>query len=384
MVSADTRGHGGVASCDRCRGRLAWDSRECSADATEIGEWSATVRSGSNASLCACSTPTAAGSTPHVNRRRICLSARSCPAGGWARLLGTLLPGHPGCSQPSTSPPRSATSPPTRMPALTIPSPAHTRPASPSGSSSPSQQSDRPRSRSRSPDRPPVSPITPTASIAQLAPLGPLGPLGPSERRTTNIVPPQDAAFRKQPPPVPISESDNPDAIALRSAISLLQLQREKSKRDLQTLQQLKAAAVSDPPAFARALEAQKAQKAQAPTAAVDMLTPTLSNASGLVLQPSDTSNGEQRNGAAPKLPAIPQPQNVVRCPPVNWAKYHVVGEPLDKMHEEQKQYPFATEPPRNPLGMKAPAHAVAAPYSPFSDGLSEPASRRASKKPPL
>ncbi|KAF2270366.1 hypothetical protein CC78DRAFT_130515 [Lojkania enalia] len=273
------------------------------------------------------------------------------------------------------------------MPALTIPSPTDTGPASPADTSSHSDRSDRKRSESGSPGRPPVSPLTPTDSVAHLVPLEPAEP-------RTHVAPPQVAAFRQQPPAVSISESENPDAIALRSAISLLQLQREKSKRDLKTLEELKSAAVSDPQAFVRSLRAQQAQKSQS---SPDPLAPTLSDISSKVLE----ADGEHHNGAGRKdsaaidTPApdagsstkfsnIPQPQNIIRCPPVNWAKYHIVAEPLDKMHEEQRQYPGATEPPRTAQGMRAPPHAVAAPYSPFTDGAVDTQSRRGSKKAPL
>ncbi|KAF2739153.1 hypothetical protein EJ04DRAFT_427387 [Polyplosphaeria fusca] len=277
------------------------------------------------------------------------------------------------------------------MPALTIiPSPIDTRSASPAASSSRSDRSDSKRSESRSPGRPPVSPITPTVSTAQLA------PLEPAQYRP-RVVPPEIATFRQQPPPVPISESENPDAIALRSAISLLQLQREKSKRDLRSLEELKSAAISDPQGFARSLQAQHAQK---PKSDHDPLKPTLSDAADLTLT-SGHGGEELRDKDGPKdagvdikptastdptstFSAIPQPQNIIRCPPVNWAKYHVVGEPLDKMHEEQKLYPYSKEPPRNHQGGRASPHTVASPYSPFADGIeSRSQSRRGSKKPP-
>ena len=34
----------------------------------------------------------------------------------------------------------------------------------------------------------------------------------------------------------------------------------------------------------------------------------------------------------------IPGSQNVVRCPLVEWAKYHVLAEPLGRLHEEQRK----------------------------------------------
>jgi hypothetical protein len=203
-------------------------------------------------------------------------------------------------------------------------------------------------------------------------------------------VPPK-ASFRKQPAPVPISESDNPDAIALRSAISLLQMQRDKSKRDLKTLQELKTAAVADPEGFTRHL---MAQRKQSPNPNIDPLGPTLSHSPGPESDSTagapDGGNGHKGPYATPagdsitKFPPIPQPQNIVRCPPVNWAKYHIVGEPLDKMHEEQRKWPGSSEPPRTYQGNRAPPHAVASPYSPFTDGVSDvfaTQARRGSKK---
>ena len=206
------------------------------------------------------------------------------------------------------------------------------------------------------------------------------------------MVPPPVATFTAQPPSVAIDETENADAIALRSAISLLQLQREKSKRDLKALEELRAAAVQDPKGFARAVQNQRAHAAKTHN---DTLSPTLSGLSDAAqreLEGGDDDdddddekhrqhgNGARKDSAAVDdstdkvvFPAIPQPQNVIRCPPVNWAKYHIVGEPLDRMHEEQKRYPGCTEPPRTQQGTRAPPHAVAAPYSPFTDGIGRP-----------
>jgi hypothetical protein len=228
-------------------------------------------------------------------------------------------------------------------------------------------------------DRPPVSPITPTATAAQPAPLPP--DAGP------RVAPPPATTFRQQPPSLPISESDNPDAIALRSAISLLQLQRDKSRRDLQALQDLKHAAVADPHAFVRSLQEQRAQAARTHS---DVLTPTLAGLADTPVGPRHDDNHDEATSTGQRIdarkdsahvdakaawtrfPAIPQPQNIVRCPPVEWAKYHIVGEPLDKMHEEQRKWPGSSEPPRIANGMRAPPHSVTAPYSPFKDGVAK------------
>ncbi|XPS70602.1 hypothetical protein M3J09_002810 [Ascochyta lentis] len=266
------------------------------------------------------------------------------------------------------------------MPALLVDT--NLRPASSSDASSTSGASQK-RSESPTSDRPPVSPITPTATVAQLA------PIECSDPRPRNAPPPPSApapapapaptAFRQQPPSVPISESENPDAIALRSAISLLQLQREKSKRDLKALEELKHAAVQDPHGFMRSLQEQKAQAARAHN---DVLTPTLAGLTDIAESDDEDTTADQQSGAgrkdsanvdpraAPKFPAIPQPQNVVRCPPIEWAKYHIVGEPLNKMHDEQKKWPGSSEPPKLANGHRAPPHSVAAPYSPFKDAV--------------
>jgi len=268
------------------------------------------------------------------------------------------------------------------MPALLVDT--STASTSPASSSTTDHHRDRSPSESHSPSRPPVSPITPTVSAAQLAPIEqPIRVVPPPPPP-----PPPPATFKPQPPSVAISESENPDAIALRSAISLLQLQREKSKRDLKALEDLKATAVADPHRFVRSLQEQRAQAARKPS---DALTPTLADivdaaASEAAASPDtkNATNGTVRKDSSqadednvtiesPKFPPIPQAQNIVRCPPVNWAKYHIVGEPLDKMHDEQKRYPGVPEPPRTQQGSKAPPHRVAAPYSPFTDGVGEP-----------
>ena len=48
----------------------------------------------------------------------------------------------------------------------------------------------------------------------------------------------------------------------------------------------------------------------------------------------------DDEDPARTSFPPIPLPQNIVRCPPVNWAKYHVIGESLDKLHAEQQNRP--------------------------------------------
>lgn len=80
----------------------------------------------------------------------------------------------------------------------------------------------------------------------------------------------------------------------------------------------------------------------------------------------------------------IPDPQNVIRMPPVNWAQYHVVGESLDRLHEEQRLRPTGGIPaggdPSSLLASTRKEAVVAAPYDPFVDVLdskSKPSAKR-------
>lgn len=233
-----------------------------------------------------------------------------------------------------------------------------------------------------SPTRPPVSPITPVATVAQLAPTD----------STDRVVPPPPTDFLPQPPPKPISESENPDAIALRSAIALLQIQRDKSKKDIQTLARIKNAAVAEPQAFVDELKSGRLKPKHAKN---DMLGPTLNGSLDDVVNAADDdddddedSDDESRSPRSsrpppPKFGPVPEPQNVFRCPPINWAKYHVVGESLDKLHAEQQKRPSSGASGQ----ARAPVHVMAAPYSPFADhlGHQQPPpvqTRKSSKKP--
>lgn len=40
------------------------------------------------------------------------------------------------------------------------------------------------------------------------------------------------------------------------------------------------------------------------------------------------------------KFGSFPAPQKIVKCPPINWAKYAVIGESLDKIHLDQVEHP--------------------------------------------
>jgi hypothetical protein len=84
---------------------------------------------------------------------------------------------------------------------------------------------------------------------------------------------------------------------------------------------------------------------------------------------PGDSKRTNPDGSPASPFGHIPVPQNVVRMPPINWAKYQVVGEPLDRMHEEQLYRPSPGQPSRE----RAPEHVLASPYRPLVDHLETP-----------
>ncbi|KAI9926484.1 hypothetical protein ASPWEDRAFT_693332 [Aspergillus wentii DTO 134E9] len=231
------------------------------------------------------------------------------------------------------------------------------------------------------PPRPPYSPVTPV--FAHLAPVhnsnsngrNPIVPPAVSSPSpTTNIPPPPpfDApatprpVFAPEPVPVPISESDNPDAIALRSALSILQLQKQQSLRDIQTLDRMKRAAAADPEGFARELAAGNLT-AQDKGGFINFQDDDQDTS-------TDNEQGDEGDIDVSNLGKIPTPQNVVRMPPVNWAKYQVVGDSLDKIHEDQRRRPSPGEPRRDESTQRAPEHVLASPYRPLVDRLENPA----------
>ncbi|MCJ1254390.1 hypothetical protein MMC24_002205 [Lignoscripta atroalba] len=217
------------------------------------------------------------------------------------------------------------------------------------------------RDRSISPAGPPYSPITPVLPAATLAPAS----TGYGQIPASNPVDPPSA--------VPISEIDNPDAIALRSALSILQMQRQQSLRDLKTLERQKHAAVADPEAFARDVSSGKI-KSYPPTGLFGsgQITSDSQQKYWRDDEPHESDDDKMISGNTSEFGRIPGPQNVIRCPPINWAKYHVVGEALDKLHEEQRSRPTPGEPHRDQEPTRASEHVIAAPYRPWTDKLPE------------
>ena len=212
-----------------------------------------------------------------------------------------------------------------------------------------------------SPPAPPYSPITPVMSSSTI---------DENSNDYQSGLPPTSP----QPPPLlPFSESDNSDAIALRSAISILQIQRQQSLRDLKTLELLKKAAVADPETFAADFASGRLKTASAngPFVGPSVGKEHKGLADDFQDSALDSDEEDERScKAASKFGSVPGPQNIVRCPPINWAKYHIVGESLDKLHEEQRARPTSGQPRRDGDPLRAPKHVIAAPYSPWTDKL--------------
>ncbi|KAL6720791.1 hypothetical protein ACLMJK_002716 [Lecanora helva] len=270
-----------------------------------------------------------------------------------------------------------------------------------------------PDPRPPTPTAPPYSPITPVMSIS--LPATNHGS-GPAEQNPAPHIPPSNfnaynnAAFDQNthhaagqkfpqqtavtetlPPPQPISISDNPDAIALRSAMSILQIQRQQALRDMKTLEAQKEKALEDPEGFARSVS-----KGQIKTRSMDGIVPA-ADERGDVNSDGDGGDGMDDGGDKQKpkgegsqndnsFGTIPSAQNVVRMPPINWAKYHVVGESLDQLHEEQRARPGGRLPSTNEdlrPRERSEESAIAAPYDPWTDRLAAkpPNERGAAKK---
>ena len=261
-----------------------------------------------------------------------------------------------------------------------------------------------------SPETPPYSPLTPVLASNAISGLN--GALHQQNGSSTDQPQPQPKLEpepqqrqyqqRQIPPLLPFSESDNPDAIALRSALSILHIQRQNALRDLKTLERQKKIARADPEAFAADLVAgriktvrssdglgifapQPQKQEDHATTKKEMIDQDHRPVAMNHNEEEQQQHQKQHQKQQPPSPAdsqrrsqfddMPGPQNIIRTPPINWAKYHIVGEPLDRLHEEQTTRPTPGQPRRDgdessPLGL-GPKHMIAAPYSPWTDKLS-------------
>jgi hypothetical protein len=206
---------------------------------------------------------------------------------------------------------------------------------------------------STSPVQPTWSPLTPTSSQADFE------QVESCQRQAANH---RSATHGLDHPPQSLNLEENPDAIALRNAISILQIQRQQSIKDIQALEHLRHAALEDPQGFVSDLKDNKL--ARPPKTGVDV-----------DYENSEDESSDSDPNSRSKFGTIPAAQNVVRCPPVNWDKYHVVGESLDRLHERQRNFPGVTEEQIRRSG-HPPKHTIAAPYRPGIDRLEEKITR--------
>ncbi|KAL4758512.1 uncharacterized protein BDW70DRAFT_152430 [Aspergillus foveolatus] len=220
-----------------------------------------------------------------------------------------------------------------------VPEPAINRPGADYTGPTTTQQNhadqDNEAQRPGTPPRPPYSPVTPV--FAHLAPVknpstngttqaivppttspSPTSQVPPTPPNPSSLPPRAPPTFAPEPPPpVPISESDNPDAIALRSAISILQLQKQQSLRDIQTLERMKEAAAKDPERFARELvDGKLARKEQG--GFIDFNHEEED-------RDGDTETPEGGSPISSELGTLPAAQNIVRMPAINWANFVVL-----------------------------------------------------------
>jgi hypothetical protein len=146
-------------------------------------------------------------------------------------------------------------------------------------------------------------------------------------------------------------------------------MQKQQSLRDIQALDRLKESAAADPERFAHQLAAGTLKTEDHGT--------VIQFSANAATDDEDEEAGPKPTNLSPasNFGHIPIPQNVVRMPPINWGKYQVVGESLDRMHEEQLQRPSPGEP-----GQRAPEHLLASPYRPLVDQLGTPKPGRPSK----
>lgn len=272
-----------------------------------------------------------------------------------------------------------------------------------------------------SPITPKVQPILPAIDSSQNG--GPAIPPpadtntqqqpAPDQQVTQPAIPPTE--YIERPPPKPFSSEDSTDAIALRAAISALQFQKKKAQDDMRTLESTKKHALENPQLFKEALAAGQMKEQRHQFGGVQAILDESDDdenddddddgddehENGAVLGAKDQDEmmggmeGAERQSQAnarreevpdsqpspprsatrnknsgsegenpPGFSRIPGPQNVVRMPHVNWEKYHVLSEPLDRMHEQQRKWPGSTAYGQD----RGREHAVAAPYSPFLD----------------
>ena len=251
--------------------------------------------------------------------------------------------------------------------------------------------------RQPTPPPPAYSPVTPemppailaaplntdTSSNANAYSFAPPADSSPDPISTNHVHPqprlhlngPAPLAEPQQPPAAePISLEENTDAIALRAAKTVLQMQRQRALQDMVTLEKQKTRALEDVEGFVTGLVDKsitvRDTNGVLPRSLVDDEDEEDDEDEQQDAQRQMNTAVQQRQQQEPEHGGlgqmeIPSAQNVVRMPPINWQKYHVIGESLDRLHKKQNIRPTVGIPECTRKEAE-----VAAPYDPFVDNL--------------
>ncbi|KAL7272265.1 hypothetical protein RUND412_004932 [Rhizina undulata] len=216
---------------------------------------------------------------------------------------------------------------------------------------------------SRAPLSPPVqtdlepspvySPLSTPAQTPKPLPSPPLGsskPICKSEPST--LLPTVPKEPESEPSEKMVDASTNTDFIAMKSALRLLLLQRDRAKRDIVLLEQMRERALEEPGKFVEYLTTTRQKK---PTPSSPPLSPSSNPDKNIDSSDSESEKNDygvaashlkSRKSRRPQSFAnVPKPQEVYRCPPIEWEKYRILSAPLDRMHEEQRRRPSPSRP---------------------------------------
>ena len=179
--------------------------------------------------------------------------------------------------------------------------------------------------------------------------------------------------------------------------MSILQIQKRKAEEDIRNLAKIKKRALEDPEGFAAAVAAGKVE-----TKSDSLFNPSADddddgdddddNDEDVEMEEVDpTTQAAAEDRRQKEWGKLPKPQNIVRCPPINWQKYAIIGESLDKLHDDQKSRPTEGKPqimgPDGQLryggdGTRRPADlGIAAPYKPGRDKIEKMSTRKGGKR---
>ena len=185
----------------------------------------------------------------------------------------------------------------------------------------------------------------------------------------------------------------------MRAAISSLQFQKKKAQDDIRELERIRKKALDEPALFKSELAAGRLNEQRPQVASLQSILDEADSDDDedededVVMAGAEEEEGPRyQNGVKSEVPdsqqtsrpstsssskanasqpfgQIPGPQNIVRMPYVNWDKYHISGESLDALHEQQRKWPGSFNYGHD----RGREHVVAAPYSPWLDSLDGP-----------